>query len=73
MGNDWPGVVLLSVFALLVGAAFLGYVRAGMVQAEAEWRLKRRDRFCVRCGYALRGNASGVCPECGRHFGPPTK
>lgn len=30
----------------------------------------RRDRrkrgLCVRCGYSLRGNVSGVCPECGK-------
>jgi hypothetical protein len=35
------------------------------------WRRRRRDRrrlrkgLCRRCGYDLRGNASGVCPECG--------
>ncbi len=31
--------------------------------------LRRRKRFaegaCVRCGYNLTGNISGVCPECG--------
>jgi hypothetical protein len=30
-------------------------------------RLGRRRRgACERCGYSLVGNASGVCPECGR-------
>ncbi len=32
-------------------------------------RRRRRQRLeqglCVRCGYDLRGNASGQCPECG--------
>ena len=32
-------------------------------------RLKRRRRrkrgLCVKCGYDLTGNESGVCPECG--------
>lgn len=25
---------------------------------------------CAGCGYDLRGNVSGVCPECGRQVGP---
>lgn len=33
-------------------------------------RKRDRDRLaqsgrCIRCGYNLAGNASGVCPECG--------
>ena len=31
---------------------------------------QRRERWaagrCIRCGYSLTGNTSGVCPECGR-------
>jgi hypothetical protein len=31
--------------------------------------LRRRERrakgLCLRCGYDLHGNVSGVCPECG--------
>lgn len=34
------------------------------------WRRRRRARsgLCVVCGYNLRGNLSGVCPECGTPF-----
>lgn len=28
------------------------------------WRRRRRN-LCIRCGYNLEGNVSGVCPECG--------
>ncbi len=28
------------------------------------WRRRKRG-LCVRCGYNLAGNVSGVCPECG--------
>ena len=28
------------------------------------WRRRRRGR-CLKCGYDLTGNESGVCPECG--------
>ena len=30
-------------------------------------RERERRRCCPGCGYYLRGNVSGVCPECGRH------
>jgi hypothetical protein len=28
-------------------------------------RGRLREGFCVKCGYNLTGNVSGVCPECG--------
>ena len=28
------------------------------------------DPLCLNCGYNLRGNASGRCPECGYEFTP---
>lgn len=47
------------------------YVMLGLIAA---WRLgvrrmqrwrRRMRRQCVECGYDLRGNTSGACPECG--------
>ena len=32
---------------------------------ERERRRRRRGGFCRHCGYNLRGNVSGTCPECG--------
>ena len=29
-------------------------------------RARRANGQCTRCGYDLRGNVSGVCPECGQ-------
>jgi hypothetical protein len=39
-----------------------------MVFGAAAWRRTRRRRtgYCQKCGYVLTGNASGVCPECGK-------
>jgi len=31
--------------------------------------LRRRSGLCQRCGYDLKGNVTGVCPECGRPVG----
>lgn len=28
-------------------------------------RRRRKGGLCIRCGYNLRGAASGICPECG--------
>ncbi len=27
--------------------------------------LERSPDYCARCGYNLKGNVSGICPECG--------
>lgn len=34
------------------------------------WRRRRRG-LCVRCGYNLTGNVSGICPECGTRIEKP--
>jgi len=44
---------------------FLLYPAINLVRGPLRrWR-RRRKGLCLRCGYDLRGNASGVCPECG--------
>ena len=61
-------------FVLAVPCWFL----ALPVAAACCWRLATRSRrrlrelpgHCDGCGYDLRGNASGVCPECGTPVAP---
>ena len=76
--NEWP--VLLLVALIVAGAVgvlipFLRNFRSGMSDAEAAHRA-RRGR-CLSCGYPLKGNTSGVCPECGTSSAgrppPPTE
>lgn len=52
----------LGAVALLIAIACIlpDFLRA---QREAN---RRWNGQCVGCGYSLRGNTSGVCPECGR-------
>ncbi|MCL4196578.1 MAG: hypothetical protein KJZ69_03720 [Phycisphaerales bacterium] len=39
---------------------------AGLPTASVWYRDRRRaPGLCIKCGYDLRGNTSGVCPECG--------
>ena len=50
-----------------VGYAVLEVIAIGVVIA-AWWFALRRVRQpgeCATCGFALRGNTSGRCPECG--------
>jgi hypothetical protein len=52
----------------LCHALLLSCVGAVAALARAPARRYRRSRrgLCLNCGYDLRGNVSGVCPECGR-------
>ena len=43
---------------------YLGLWVGGLVSRRA-WFQPFPAGHCQRCGYLLRGNASGVCPECG--------
>jgi len=51
----------------LVVVCWLALAAAGSIHMRRS--ALARDRAnrgqCVRCGYDLRGNVSGVCPECG--------
>jgi hypothetical protein len=47
---------------------FSAYPSAYGVRRVLRWRRTRRrlrDHRCVQCGYNLKGNVSGICPECG--------
>ena len=53
---------------LLVASGTLGTIATVWLRSELRGeRLKRRRvrGECVRCGYDLYANESGVCPECG--------
>jgi hypothetical protein len=58
--------IVVPAWALVLLTAPLPTVRL--------WRRLRRRRFapghCRGCGYDLRGNESGVCPECGQAAAP---
>ena len=51
---SWIAVALFSAYPMV--AFIRGPVR--------RWR-RRRNGWCLACGYDMQGNVSGVCPECG--------
>lgn len=56
------GVIAVAVFVLVLGG---GSVILAYFIPDDDW-----DGRCHQCGYDLRGNQSGRCPECGERFSP---
>ena len=42
-----------------------GLALTPMLRRRLRQRHRRRHGLCLRCGYNLTGNVSGICPECG--------
>lgn len=69
--NNYFGIPMQFDSASCLGLAGLGaatYSAAGVRRFSRAFRRYGADFFgsCAQCGYSLRGNLSGVCPECGR-------
>ena len=61
--NQESRALLIPHWALLLHFAAcpaLAFTRGTL----RRWR-RRRKGLCVRCGYDLTGNVTGMCPECG--------
>ena len=44
---------------------FATYPATAFICGPLRRHLRRRKGQCLRCGYSLEGNVTGVCPECG--------
>ena len=53
-------------FPIWLLAAFTAILPTGGVITLLRRKRLMRHNLCATCGYDLRGNLSGVCPECGR-------
>lgn len=58
------GTIYASVTASIISS--VTYV----VRLFLERRRQRQGNLCIKCGYCLFGNQSGVCPECGQPLDP---
>lgn len=69
--NFW-WTVKLHYFQLGFAGWFFGLVGGYVVAKRMQrarlrrWQERTRHGQCVACGYDLRGNTSGHCPECGQ-------
>ncbi len=60
-GRVWMVRVSLAIPTIVLAALVLAVF--GLPRLRRRLRAKRSQ--CLRCGYDLTGNVSGVCPECG--------
>ena len=56
-------VIPLWIPTLLFLTLTIAFMRAPLRR-----RHRRKRGLCIKCGYDLTGNESGVCPECGRRM-----
>ena len=56
----WMPLLLLATYPAIA------FIRGPL----RRWR-RRRKGLCLKCGYSLTGNVSGVCPECGAEVKQP--
>ncbi len=55
--------------SLLLVAGILGFYPAiSLFRGPVRRHRRRRRGLCIKCGYNLTGNTTGVCPECGTAF-----
>jgi hypothetical protein len=66
--------LLLGLMPVAMTVAFFVWffwiIAKGFIEQLPSQRRKRRSRYCSICGYDLKANVSGVCPECGTRFRP---
>jgi hypothetical protein len=57
---------VLAATLIAVAMAAAGLVGWFLIDRPQDRTRERKAKgLCLRCGYDLRGNVSGVCPECG--------
>lgn len=58
-GGDAALPVMVAAWNVVVGSTVVWWAWT--------WKPSEADRtVCAKCGYDLRGNVTGVCPECGK-------
>lgn len=58
-------VALIALDVLLLHQALVRYIASELAETIDRQGLLRGPPICPRCGYDLRGNPQGICPECG--------
>ena len=47
---------------------FSAYPTVALIYGPYRRHRRRKKHLCIKCGYNLRGNVSGICPECGERI-----
>ncbi len=63
--DDFETEMAVSIFALFLATFLAGLLAIKVFHRFAGKRVAYDGSWCLKCGYDLTGNVSGVCPECG--------
>jgi uncharacterized paraquat-inducible protein A len=58
------GLCLTGMYFFVADTGFWLYRARSIMRRKLQHR-RRAMGCCIKCGYLLTGNVSGVCPECG--------
>ena len=73
MPNGWIRIDRLYLPLWTPIIMFAAYPSIAFIRGPLRrWRRGRRG-LCLKCGYNLEGNVSGVCSECGRAYAMPVR
>ena len=61
---DWFITIPFWLMGVLLGA----YPLVAFIRGPYLRHRRRKKGLCLKCGYNLTGNVSGVCPECGERI-----
>jgi hypothetical protein len=67
VSNLWPFACIVYLLPMLATTGIGVAIGWAIIIARYD------PLACPRCGYSLRGNVSGRCPECGRPVPPPQR
>ena len=61
-------IAFMSIPSVMSLAVFGGLTQLLARLRRAKGNRRRKKGLCLKCGYNLKGNVSGVCPECGEQI-----
>jgi hypothetical protein len=69
LGKMW--IVWLAALYVAVMIGLIGMIKVREAERREQFTRSSKGQ-CIFCGYALQGNKSGTCPECGKAISPPS-
>jgi len=66
--NPWTYIVFVSFPLWILPLLFAAHPAIAFMRGPFRRYRRRKKGLCIKCGYDLTGNVSGVCPECGERI-----
>ena len=63
--DGFRSIMIIHAPLHLLFLLFATYPTIAFIRGPLRRHRRRRNGQCLRCGYSLEGNVTGVCPECG--------